>query len=150
MKKPQPKVDLAAEEVVLPPYAHQVGQALAVLMAELGLAGHSLSLIFCSEAKIRELKLHYWDEDSATDVLSFPSYEPGDPFVPLHLGDIWINVVAVADQALAAGHAEAVEACVLAAHGTYHLLGRDHQTPEEWQGFEAVQRRILELREQSG
>jgi probable rRNA maturation factor len=148
MKKPRPKVDLAAEEVDLPPYAREVGQALTALMAELELAGHSLSLIFCAEPQIKSLKLRYWGEDQTTDVLSFPGYEPGDPFMPPHLGDIWINVVAVADQALAAGHTEVIEACILAAHGTYHLLGHDHQTPEEWQGFEAVQRRMLELREQ--
>ena len=92
MKKPRPKVDLAAEEVDLPPYAREVGQALTALMAELELAGHSLSLIFCSEALIKSLKLRYWGEDQATDVLSFPGYEPGDPFMPPHLGDIWINV----------------------------------------------------------
>ncbi|AEB11869.1 rRNA maturation RNase YbeY [Marinithermus hydrothermalis] len=118
---------------------------LAKLMEELGYAQHAVTVILCSDRRIRELKRRYWGEDAPTDVLSFPTFEPGDPFIPPHLGDIWISLDTAQRQAREAGHTLEDEVLVLAAHALWHLLGHDHASEEAWQGFRRVQERILTL-----
>jgi len=118
---------------------------LSALMDELGQRDKELTVIFCSDQRIRELKRQYWGEDAVTDVLSFPTFEPGDPFVPPHLGDIWISLDTASRQAAEAGHSLADEVLVLAAHALWHLLGHDHENEESWQGFKRVQNRILQI-----
>lgn len=120
-------------------------RALEALMDELGQADKTVTVVLCSDRKIRELKRAHWGEDAPTDVLSFPTYEPGDPFVPPHLGDVWISLDTAQRQAREQGHALEDEVLTLAAHGLWHLLGHDHDTEEAWRGFRNVQRRILEL-----
>ena len=111
-------------------------RALAALMEELGVGDKGVTVILTGDRRLRALKREWWGEDEATDVLSFPHYEPGDPFVPPHLGDIWISLDTARRQA---------EVLVLAAHGLWHLLGHDHQKEEDWEGFRRVQERILAL-----
>jgi len=118
---------------------------LAALMDELGHGDKELTVIFCSDDQIRELKRQHWGENTATDVLSFPTFEPGDPFVPPHLGDVWISLDTAARQAEEAEHSLAEEVLILAAHALWHLLGHDHQNDESWQGFKQVQERILQI-----
>ena len=118
---------------------------LSALMNELNQRDKELTVIFCSDRRIRELKRQYWGEDAVTDVLSFPTFEPGDPFVPPHLGDIWISLDTASRQAAEAGHSLADEVLVLAAHALWHLLGHDHENEESWQGFKRVQNRILQI-----
>ena len=47
------------------------------------------------------------------------------------LGDIFINVQAIRDQAKEYGHSLRREACFLFCHGLLHLMGYDHMEPEE-------------------
>jgi len=122
-----------------------VREALRCLLEELGHSDKSLTLIFTDDAEIRALKRRHWGEDASTDVLSFPTYEPGDPFIPPHLGDIVISLETARRQAEALGHSLQDEVKVLAAHSLWHLLGHDHPSEVEWAGFRQVQARILEL-----
>jgi probable rRNA maturation factor len=62
--------------------------------------------------------------DRPTDVLSFPSTDPG------YLGDIVIDVPYASRQARARGHRAPREVQLLLAHGLLHLLGYDHETDE--------------------
>ena len=120
-------------------------RALAALMEELGVGDKGVTVILTWDRRLRALKREWWGEDEATDVLSFPHYEPGDPFVPPHLGDIWISLDTARRQAEARGASLEEEVLVLAAHGLWHLLGHDHQKEEDWEGFRRVQERILAL-----
>jgi probable rRNA maturation factor len=120
-------------------------RSLAALKAELGYGHHEVTVVLTSNRELRRLKLQHWGEDATTDVLSFPTYEPGDPFVPPHLGDVVISLQQAAEQAAQQGHSLTDETLILAAHSLWHLLGHDHQTPQDWQGFERVQQRILEF-----
>ncbi|RMH54048.1 MAG: rRNA maturation RNase YbeY [Deinococcus-Thermus bacterium] len=120
-------------------------QVLQRLMAELGQGDKALTLILTDDAEVRALKKAHWGEDAPTDVLSFPSYEPGDPFVPPHLGDIVISLETARRQAEALGHSLEEELRVLAAHALWHLLGHDHRSEAEWAGFHQVQARALEI-----
>ena len=77
----------------------------------------------------------------STDVLAYPLNEPGDAGVPrsAHLGDVVISLDTAARQARSRGRPTWHEVAVLASHGLLHLLGLDHQAPEDWAPFEALQ-----------
>jgi probable rRNA maturation factor len=102
-------------------------------------------IVISNDDHLQSLKLEHWGEDATTDVLSFPSWEPGDPFRPAHLGDIIISLDAAKRQALEHGHSLEAEVIVLASHGLTHLLGFDHQTPEAWAPFKAAELEALLL-----
>lgn len=140
-----PEIDMVANTKVPRGLRPKLDKALAALMAELGQGDKSLSVVFTDDTEIRALKLEHWGEDTATDVLSFPTFEPGDAFMPPHLGDVIISLETAQRQATEQGHSLEQEVKVLAAHSLWHLLGHDHRSPSDWAGFEAVQKRILEL-----
>ncbi len=73
-----------------------------------------------SDARVRRLNRVYRTQDRPTDVLSFPSDDPGC------LGDIVIAAGVARRQAHTAGHSLQTELRVLALHGLLHLLGYDH------------------------
>ncbi len=104
-------------------------------MQHFGVADKAVTVVLVSDTTIRALKLQHWGEDAATDVLSFPTYEPGDPFVPPHLGDIIISLDTAQRQAEARGHRLSREVALLASHGLTHLVGHDHPHAEGL-GFE--------------
>lgn len=100
-------------------------------------------VVLADDAKLRALKLEFWGEDATTDVLSFPHWEPGDPFVPELLGDIVISLPTAKIQAESRGHSLETEVVILAAHGLTHLLGFDHQTERDWDVFHDSERQAI-------
>lgn len=74
-----------------------------------------------SDYRVRRLNRLYRQQDRPTDVLSFPSDDPGC------LGDVVIAAGVAGRQARAAGHTLQTELRVLALHGLLHLLGYDHE-----------------------
>jgi probable rRNA maturation factor len=104
---------------------------------------HAISSLVCvilaDDQRLRALKLEFWGEDTATDVLTFPQWEPGDPFVPPVLGDIYISLETAQKQAQAQNHSLETEVVILAAHGLTHLLGFDHQKKKDWKPFLEMQ-----------
>lgn len=81
-----------------------------------------VTIALITDPAMRRLNAAFRRADYATDVLSFPSDEPGV------LGDIAIARGVAARQARHLGHDEATELKVLALHGLLHLLGYDHDT----------------------
>ncbi|MER3482911.1 MAG: rRNA maturation RNase YbeY [Meiothermus sp.] len=140
-----PEIDFVASTKVPRGLRPDLRRALSALMIELGYGDHALTLVFVGDEEIRALKKQHWGEDTATDVLSFPTFEPGDPFVPPHLGDIVISLDTAARQAVEHGHSLQTEVRILAAHSLWHLLGHDHTDETEWQGFHRVQALIRSL-----
>ena len=55
----------------------------------------------------------------------------GSDLNPQLLGDLAISVPTAQRQSIAHGHSLDIELAILSVHGTLHLLGYDHQTPEE-------------------
>ena len=60
------------------------------------------------------------------------------------LGDIFINVEAIRNQAKEYGHSIRREACFLFCHGLLHLMGYDHMTSEEEKEMFSLQDVILD------
>lgn len=77
-----------------------------------------------SDAAMQRLNHRFRRKNMPTDVLSFPSDEPG------WLGELAIATGVCRRQAAAHGHAVAVEERVLALHGLLHLMGYDHETDQ--------------------
>ena len=88
---------------------------------------------------IRTLNRDYRDNDSETDVLSFPQYnlpeeadlvfKPSD--MPLLLGDVIVSPSRAAEQGEVYGTGFEREICYLTVHSVLHLLGYDHIDPED-------------------
>lgn len=110
---------------------------------------HQVSSLVCvvlsDNPRLQAFKKQFWGEDAPTDVLTFPQWEPGDPFMPPVLGDIYISLEMAATQALEHGHGLEQEVIVLASHGLTHLLGFDHQTKKDWKPFLEMERLALKV-----
>jgi probable rRNA maturation factor len=120
--------------------------AVDVVMSRLQLAPAELSILLTDDEYIRSLNSQFREFDEATDVLSFPA---GDETVDLgdglqYLGDIAISVPYAERQALARGHSTVAELQLLAVHGMLHLLGYDHEHPEDKATMWAIQQDLLE------
>lgn len=96
---------------------------------------YSASVIFVNPDEIHEINRDYRHIDRPTDVISFALKDGEDDYEMLdgadELGDIFINIQAIVDQAKEYGHSMRREVCFLFTHGLLHLLGYDHMQPEE-------------------
>jgi probable rRNA maturation factor len=105
----------------------------------------ALTLLLADDAALQMLNNQFRQENKPTDVLSFPAGEPlpglGDP--DPYLGDIAISVPTAQRQAQQQGHTLLAELQLLAVHGTLHLLGYDHATPDEKEDMWAAQTAVL-------
>lgn len=130
------------------PHAEVIGRTLDALLSELRLDDREVTLVLVDDAAMRRLNREHRGEDTATDVLSYPTGEPDDLGIPAvaHLGDIFISIDTAERQASEHGHDLLTETLVLAAHGLTHLLGYDHQTEDSWDIFRETQQRILALK----
>ena len=94
-----------------------------------------VSVTFTDDAYIRTLNAEYRKKDAATDVLSFPIYEKGEPYstpdTPVLLGDIVISLERAKEQGEKIGNTLEEEVSFLTVHSTLHLLGYDHETSQE-------------------
>ena len=115
-----------------------------------GKPGVEVSVILVDNPYIQELNAMYRHIDQPTDVLSFAMAESAeeDEFstpeeAPELLGDIFISLERAVEQAGAYGHSFQRELCFLAVHGLLHLLGFDHQNPEETARMRQEEERIL-------
>ncbi len=95
-----------------------------------------LSLILADDDHLQRLNRDFRGMDTPTDILSFPS-DPLPPEIlaeldsPIYLGDIIISVPYAARRAVGESHSLVDELRLLVIHGTLHLLGYDHNTPEK-------------------
>ncbi|HBF39034.1 MAG TPA: rRNA maturation RNase YbeY [Firmicutes bacterium] len=115
-----------------------------------GKENSEVSVILVDNQYIQELNQQYRGLDQPTDVLSFAMEE--DPVegvdvlpedAPELLGDIFISMERAVEQAKEYDHSLIREVNYLAIHGLLHLLGFDHQTPEDTNEMRAEEEKIL-------
>jgi len=95
------------------------------------------------DEKMRELNRKYRDIDGTTDVLSFSMGE-GEQYAPVaDLGDIFISVPKIKKQAKEQEVSPKEEFKRVLIHGVLHLLGYDHQQPEESEEMFSLQKKLL-------
>lgn len=94
-----------------------------------------VTVLLAGPGLLRELNREHRDLDEPTDVLSFPASEgeefPATPGEPRYLGDIAISVATVRENAGLSHLAPELELRHVVVHGLLHLLGYDHETPED-------------------
>ncbi len=114
--------------------------SLVTMAVESALAGGAgprveVSVALVDDDYIHDLNRRFRGQDRPTDVLAFPmgEEEPGAGDEPgvLLLGDVVISLPAAVRQAAEYGHGFAWEVARLAVHGTFHLLGYDHERDED-------------------
>ncbi len=111
-----------------------------------------ISVSFVSEEEIKELNNVYRNNNSVTDVLSFPQYDDlteldsfcDDESGETALGDVVICTDRARQQAEEFGHSFERELVYLFVHSMFHLLGYDHMEPEEKSRMREAEEEIME------
>lgn len=124
-------------------------------LKQLGRPRAVVSVTLVDDAAIAELNEEWRGVAGLTDVLSF-AMEEGEPMpgAEEELGDIVISVPTAARQAeamvemlrargAAIEYGVFEEVAFLATHGLLHLLGHDHQVPDEAERMEALERELI-------
>ncbi|MBS0529063.1 MAG: rRNA maturation RNase YbeY [Proteobacteria bacterium] len=125
---------------------HRAVEAAAEMVdAETGDA--ELAIMLTDDAGIRTLNANWRGIDKPTNVLSFPALQPtGVPSpddAPRMLGDIAIAYETMRREADDEQKPFDHHLSHLAVHGFLHLIGYDHETDEEAEEMEALERKIL-------
>jgi len=105
----------------------------------------SVTIVVNDNEAVAALNRQFRGVDSPTDILSFPADEPPVeiPDEPPYLGDLVIAYPYAAAQAEREGHPLRDSLALLVVHGTLHLLGYDHDTPENRAVMWAKQAEVL-------
>lgn len=92
---------------------------LAAAIEKEGYALQELNFILCSDEYLLRLNQDYLNHDTYTDVITFDNAEVLKTIV----GDIFISIERVKENAATFKHTVATELCRVIIHGTLHLLG---------------------------
>ena len=105
----------------------------------------SFSVIIVDNEKIHEINKQYRGIDRPTDVISFALEEDENYEVKERLlGDIYISIDKVYEQAKEYNHSVKRELFFLVTHGFLHLLGYDHMEKDEEEEMFSLQEKILD------
>jgi len=123
-----------------------------VLKAEGVPSPYEVGLVFTDSDRVRSLNRDYRGIDEPTDVLAFymlPQKGVDSSFtLPpdgiTRLGEVIISYPQAVAQAREQGHSCERELALLAIHGILHLLGYDHEEPEEEHKMRERERELLE------
>jgi probable rRNA maturation factor len=102
--------------------------------------GCEACVTYVDDAAIQKLNADWRKIDRPTNVLSFPT--PGPTEAKLLLGDIVIAYETVAREAEEQERRFADYLVHMIVHGFLHLIGYDHETAEEAEAMEAIERRV--------
>jgi len=97
-----------------------------------------ISVVLMDNQAVHALNKQYRGIDSPTDVLSFEN--DSDPY---EIGDVFISVEKVVEQAKELEHSFEYELAFIALHGFLHCLGYDHITDEDNAEMNSVQDEIM-------
>ena len=119
------------------------GLVADVLAAEgLGDRPVEVHVHFVDESAMEDLNREHMGGEGPTDVLAFPVDDPATvpDGIPVLLGDVVVCPVVAANQASAHAGDFTSEVSLLLVHGVLHLLGHDHDEPEEAEAMRARER----------
>ena len=160
MKKPV--VDLVIEDEAwisaLPGLADVAETAARMALDVLpeGLRDAEICVLACNDGRIAGLNGDFRGKPVPTNVLSWPAQDlapaspggvpalPSAPETgPLMLGDVAIALQTTAREAENASRPLKSHVLHLILHGALHLLGYDHETPEDAEVMEGIERRAM-------
>ncbi len=114
-------------------------------LKRLNIDNATFEITFCDNDFIQKINREYRHIDRVTDVISFAFEDNGKIMynkIRL-LGEIYISIPKMQEQAKAYGHSEKRELSFLAVHGMLHLLGYDHIQKEDEEVMFNLQELIL-------
>lgn len=115
-----------------------------------------MSVTFVNNDEIQKINRQYRGLNKPTDVISFAIEEDLDgediinfdenlkKEIPRNLGDIFISIDKVHEQAQYLGHSDQRELGFLVIHGFLHLNGYDHMRHSDEEKMFSLQRKILD------
>ena len=104
-----------------------------------------MSVIIVDNNEIHKINKEYRGIDRETDVISFALEEGETIDEPVKtLGDIYISIDKVYEQAKEYGHSIKRELFFLVTHGFLHLLGYDHMNKDDEEKMFKLQEEILD------
>lgn len=148
--EPALHIDISIESAlweVIPDLEARIEAAIAAAarLADVALKpGAEVSLLLTHDAQIRELNRAWRQQDKATNVLSFPATQGDDLASAAMLGDIVLACETLQREAEHDGKALPDHLSHLVVHGFLHLLGFDHETDEEAEEMESLERSVLQ------
>jgi probable rRNA maturation factor len=133
------------------------GAALALTAADLPPDAYEICVLACDDDRIAALNAEHRGKPGPTNVLSWPGEDlspeapGGRPRAPAQgpdgmrtpLGDVAIALQTVEREAAAASIPLKNHVIHLILHGSLHLLGYDHETPEDAERMEGLESRAL-------
>jgi probable rRNA maturation factor len=119
-----------------------IASAIAAANQAAGPAQGAVTVVIDDDARIRELNKLWRGLDKPTNVLSFPSPDT-QPGPERTLGDIAISYETAAREAAAEDKSFADHMAHLSVHGFLHLLGYDHESDDDAEEMEGLERIIL-------
>ena len=107
---------------------------------------HMISFILVDNETIHQINKDYRNIDRPTDVISFATIDSTENReLSYELGDIYISLDKVYEQANAYNHSVMREFAFLVTHGTLHLLGYDHIEYDAEQEMFKKQEEVLSI-----
>jgi len=86
-----------------------------------------LTYIFCSDSYLLQINQQYLNHDTYTDIITFDNSDIAKTIV----GDIFISIDRIRENALKFSHTEADELHRVIIHGALHLLGYKDKSPAD-------------------
>jgi len=117
--------------------------AQAVLDAHEDIEGQGIVILLADDDSVQALNRDFRQKDYATNVLSFPSPKGPEANPEGQIGDIALAFGVCRREAEEQGKSLAHHLQHLVAHGVLHLLGYDHESDEEAEVMEALERELL-------
>jgi probable rRNA maturation factor len=140
---------LALEIGVAPGAAALEGRLATIIASALtaanqygGPAQGAVTVVVDDDTRIQALNRQWRGFDKPTNVLSFP-YPDTQPGPARAIGDIAISYETAAREAAAEGKSLADHIAHLSVHGFLHLLGYDHESDDDAEEMEGLERVIL-------
>lgn len=120
-----------------------VARRARAMLEAIQMKDRELSILLTGDDQIQKLNRIYRKKNRPTDVLAFSQHEGehGDRAGRL-LGDVVISIPTARRQAAARKRDLASEVTMLLAHGLLHLLGWDHDIPEDDRRMRAETKRL--------
>jgi probable rRNA maturation factor len=131
--------DAAALNAALPKV---IASAITAANRAAGPEQGEVNVVVDDDARVQALNKLWRGLDKPTNVLSFPAPD-AQPGPARSLGDIAISYETAAREAAAEGKSLADHIAHLSVHGFLHLLGYDHESDEDAEEMEGLERVIL-------
>ena len=136
-------ISITCSESVTIPSTEKLNEKLEMILHHLQYSEHFLSVYFTNDEEIAEYNHQYRNFAKATDVLSWSYLE--DDSQSQHVGDMMISMDTAYRQAEQNGWDLMTEILRLCVHGMVHIVGYDHQTPEEERKMLSLEKKLLAL-----